>query len=347
MRKAFRTILVLAVMPLLSVSCAKSASEAKNESAKKYLDAWMQMNYPGINSCANGIYILEDTPGTGRVIKDSSYVFLEYQYLSLEGTIQSYTDAETAKKLGDYAPSVYYGPEVLELVKGSVSQGLIDAILGGKNCPAMKVGGSRKVLIPGWLTSTSDFYNSEKEYIDNVTGSNFILNFKVVDACDNIITYQIQNIKEYLANVRKASVDSTGYGFYYKKLASKGIKYDTLKFSSDTSIYINYTGRLLNGQVFDTTIKDTAKVWNIYTDGKDYAPVKINWASEKEKITMGEDGSSVITGFARTLWQMHPYEKGFGVFTSYYGYGTSGSGLSIPGFAPLEFEIEIVDDPNK
>ena len=60
---------------------------------------------------------------------------------------------------------------------------------------------------------------------------------------------------------------------------------------------------------------------------------------------MGSDKTTVIGGFALTLWQMRPMEKGVGVFYSNYGYQYSGSGSSIPGYAPLIFEIEIVEKP--
>ena len=60
---------------------------------------------------------------------------------------------------------------------------------------------------------------------------------------------------------------------------------------------------------------------------------------------MGDDESAVIGGFALTLAQMHPMEKGIGVFTSDYGYSYSGSGSSIPPYASLIFEIEIVAKP--
>ena len=141
--------------------------------------------------------------------------------------------------------------------------------------------------------------------------------------------------------------DSTSYGFYYQQLKEPA---DTHSFKADTSIYINYTGRLLNGQVFDTTIADTAKVHNIYSSSNTYSPVKITWGESYTDLTMTASGSSssssIISGFQKTLWEMrHPYEKGVGMFFSSYGYGSSGSGNTIPSFSPLVFEIEIVDKP--
>ena len=62
---------------------------------------------------------------------------------------------------------------------------------------------------------------------------------------------------------------------------------------------------------------------------------------------MGDSSSSssLIGGFQKTLWKMRHYEKGVGLFYSLYGYGYSGSGKKIPSFAPLMFEVEIVDKP--
>ena len=40
-------------------------------------------------------------------------------------------------------------------------------------------------------------------------------------------------------------------------------------------------------------------------------------------------------------------EKGIGIFYSPLGYGHSGSGTSIPSYAPLIFEIEIVKSEDK
>ena len=60
---------------------------------------------------------------------------------------------------------------------------------------------------------------------------------------------------------------------------------------------------------------------------------------------MGSGSSSVISGFSLTLWQMKPMEKGIGIFYSPLGYGYNGSEPAIPPYAPLIFEIEIVEKP--
>ena len=136
--------------------------------------------------------------------------------------------------------------------------------------------------------------------------------------------------------------DSLQLGFYYKQLAAPT---DTTSFAKDSTIYINYTGRLLNGLVFDTTDERIAKDNGLYSASKEYAPVSVKWAEKAEDIKLG--GSSVIPGFALTLWQMRSFEKGVGIFYSSLGYSYSGSGASIPGYAPLIFEIEIVAKPKE
>ena len=136
--------------------------------------------------------------------------------------------------------------------------------------------------------------------------------------------------------------DTLQAGFFYKQLVAPS---DTTTFKNDTTVYINYTGKLLNGLVFDTNIKRVAQDNGLYSPSKTYGPVKITWGEKYSEITMGSENSSVIGGFALTLWQMRAMEKGVGVFWSALGYSYSGSGASIPPYSPLIFEIELVAEP--
>ena len=140
--------------------------------------------------------------------------------------------------------------------------------------------------------------------------------------------------------------DTTGvaYGMFYKTL--EGIE-EEKAFEEDTTIYINYTGKLLNGLIFDTNVERIAKDNHVYSASRTYGPTAVQWGEDWSDITL--DGSEVIGGFSRTLWQMGKLRKGskgVGIFYSELGYGYSGSS-NIPGYAPLIFEIEFVDKPEE
>lgn len=329
------------ILCVAAAGCAKTVSTGPNEAGRRYFDAWMEVNHPGVNPTGLGIYVLEEEEGTGEVVKKDGYAYADYVITDLEGNISSYTSKETAKQLGAYDTTAYYGPKVLTTIENTIPAGLADAILG------MKAGGRKKVIIPGWLM-TYLTYESKEDYLKyESTGSNTIYDIRIADFTEDIDKYQISQIGDYLAENSKVfggmtAADSVSYGFYYKQLEAPS-SLDSLK--KDTTVYINYTGRLLNGLVFDTTIEKVAKDNGIYSASRTYEPTQINWAEEPGKITMGSSKSSAIDGFTNTLWQMRADEKGIGVFYSPLGYGYSGKGSSIPAYAPLVFEIELVAKP--
>ena len=349
---------------LSATNCARQAPVGPNDSTKRYLDAWMQVNNINVEPSGLGIYVLEDKPGTGIEVAKEGLAFLDYTTYDLEGHIVNYTSAEVAMKLGEYdydSYTSYYGPEFLSTYDGNIYAGIAEMLIG------MKAGGQRKAIIPSWLFSYKQ-YDSESKYLkESTSGSTLIYDITVKDFTTDINAWEIDSIGRFFSNdkilidgipVNKlftnengstmTEADSVKKGFYYKQLKAP---IDTAAFVSDTTIYINYTGRLLNGQVFDTTIEDVAKDYNIYSDSKTYEPVQINWSDDENKdhtgITMGTGESDVIDGFAYTLWQMRAMEKGIGVFYSSMGYSSSGSGSIIPSYAPLIFEIEIVAAPEE
>lgn len=356
MKNIFSTALYIAAAVLLA-GCAKNVIPGPNDANKRYLEAWMQLNHPDKQPQGLGIYVLDGKDGDGVEVNDNGFVLVDYRITDLEGNISSYTDAEAAKQLGDYSETNYYGPKFWTTYKTTIQAGLGNALYG------LKTGSYRKVLVPSWLMTAKQF-DSEQGYLDyedeesTTTYSNTIYEFTVVDFTEDIQKWQIDSIGRFFSNesvkidgkpAKEAfggmtAADSVSTGFYYRQLTAPA---DTAAFSSDTTIYINYTGKLLNGQVFDTSIERVAKDNGLYSASRTYGPVQINWAEEWDKITMGSGKSDIIGGFALTLWQMRAMEKGVGVFYSNYGYTYSGSGSTIPGYAPLIFEIEIVAKPEE
>lgn len=348
MNKTFSIVLSIAAA-LCVFSCAKVQQTGANEAERRYFDAWLHLNHPNLTPSGLGIYILEEKEGNGATVTDSGCAFVDYTITDLEGNITNYTEKETAKQMGTYDTTTFYGPETWftsASEETSILQaGIRDALLGLNGGSPMKVGGSKKFIIPSWLMSYK-VYETAEEYLEQSTdGSASIYEIKVVDFTDSIYNWEIEQIGKYLAanqGIYKGmtAADSLRQGFYYKELAAPTVA-DTL--SADTTIYVNYTGKLLNGLVFDTSIEKVAKDNGLYKAGTSYGPVPVKLASDYSEIKL--NGSTVIDGFALTIKQMGEDEKGIGIFWSKLGYQSSGSGASIPGYAPLIFEIELTAKP--
>jgi len=337
MKRFFTYAIAVLVLAFSCISCAKKVSSATYTDAKRFLEAWMHVNYPGVEANEDGIYIINDTPGSGTEVIDSDYVFISMRVYDIPGrSLIEYSDEEAAKQLGTYVESHFYGDQIKYIAEESLSVGVENAIKD------MRIGGSRTVVIPRWM-NTSTRRDSIEEYLAASDGgtADYIYEITINDAVDSLLAWQMNSLDKFIAKYRpKAECTYNVRGFKYYQVQEPT---DTTSFPSDTTVYINYIGRLPNGQVFDTTIADTAKVYNIYSATKTYEPSKVTWGEESTDIQLG--GSTVITGFSSTLWQMRPYEKGIGVFSSDFGYGSSGSGSTIPAYYPLIFEIEIVDKP--
>ncbi|MBP5547945.1 MAG: FKBP-type peptidyl-prolyl cis-trans isomerase [Bacteroidales bacterium] len=97
------------------------------------------------------------------------------------------------------------------------------------------------------------------------------------------------------------------------------------------NVAINYTGRLLNGKVFDTSIESIAKQNGIYDAERKYAPLS---------YTVGQ--MSLIRGWQKGIINQPAGSKLTLIIPSSMGYGPQGAGDLIPPNSPLIFDIEIV-----
>ena len=355
MKRIYRlSILAAAVMSL--ISCAKSVVEGQGEAKKRAFDAWLSVNAPEAERAGRGIYVLPEytTEGTGETVEADGFAIIQYVTRSLDGTISDFTDKRYAEQLGIYDHASYYGAVVQTTTAETIRAGVADAIIG------MKVGEKKKFIVPSWLMSYSNF-DTEQEYLDSDTEfSSAIYEIEIVDFTKNINDWQFDRMVEcinqpdfYDGAFGTIEVkDSTSFGLYFAPIVEVE---SNEEFPDDTTIYINYTGKLLDlpkyygdGLVFDTTIENLAKDHYIYSDSKTYGPVAVKWGSTHSEITLS--GSTVVSGFSQTIWNMinkssdTKATKAVGVFYSELGYGYTGSG-SIPSYAPLVFEIEIVEKP--
>lgn len=99
------------------------------------------------------------------------------------------------------------------------------------------------------------------------------------------------------------------------------------------SLMVDYTGYLLDGTVFDTSIEQVARDNNVHNPNRDYAPFP---------IVLGY--SDVIGGWHIALSQMKEGEKATVLIPSIYGYGPRGSSNgAIRPNTVLAFDLELVE----
>ena len=347
-----KTVIIFTTLLCLA-ACGRTVTTSKHEADKRSFDAWVTVykeQHPEYlwKQTTLGSWILEDIPGTGELItgtEDTVYVLANHTIRNTSDKITSTSVAKVAQQLGTYDEVRYYGPTVW-YHNGSYA-GLEEMING------MRDGGRRKVAIPGWLLTYKRYGSPEKYLNDSTTNSPVIYDIELVEHFRNTNEWELDSIGRYLArNYSKyfgktpaaARADSSGaHGFYYASLQAPTSK-EALK---DTVVYINYTGRLLNGKVFDTTIRDIAIDNGLYKSSSTYKPVAIRYGTSLSDIKMGDgEGTAVKEGFARIMNCMKAGEKGIGFFYSPLGYSTSGSGNKIPPYSPLCFEVELVKNPN-
>ncbi len=136
-----------------------------------------------------------------------------------------------------------------------------------------------------------------------------------------------QLITEYLAK-HHIEASSTDSGLFYiidqKSDASPVLKGQTIK--------VDYTGRLLDGTIFDTSCEEVAKANNLYDAKRSYKPIEFEVGTGK-----------VIKGWDEGLLLLKKGEKARFFIPSSLAYGKNGIRGAIPQDAVLFFEVRVVD----
>jgi FKBP-type peptidyl-prolyl cis-trans isomerase FkpA len=134
-------------------------------------------------------------------------------------------------------------------------------------------------------------------------------------------------IKQYIAH-QKLTVTQTADSLDYQ-ITQQGT--GPTPAVGDT-VVVNYTGRLLNGKVFDSSIKDTVVKNKMPTD-----PMRQFKAIH---IPVGE--KRVIPGWDEGLMLLNKGSKATLVIPSSLAYGERGVSIIGP-FTPIAFDVEIID----
>lgn len=340
MRINIKSVLALTAGVLVCFACAKEKEESQRSIQEKVLDAYIAMNCPTAQKLPSGLTIIEKTPGTGRLAEAGDGVYIHYSTYSLDGVCQSTTDSVEARMLGTYTPENYYGPSVFVVGVYGVTVGISELL------KQVGTGGSVTAIIPPWLTSYGGSGSTGQQSTINT-----IYKVRMGHIIDNLIKFQADSLDRYSAKNYTPKIDSLSYGYYFRNFThTNGIDAaDTVKAS--TSVNVWYVGRLLDGYIFDTNIRDTAKKYGIYDASAGYEPLKVTMEASYQDMSSSAGGSadkgdggkgSLVSGFARALKKMTIKDNAVTFFMSGFGYGSSGtmsSGKGVPEYAMLRFDI--------
>ena len=337
-----RTVIFFTAALCLLWGCAKKDNSTTGTQAQEYLNLWLSQCHPGVTASSTGVYILEEEVGSGSAWNSETPISLLLTTIrGLGGVITATGHEEYAKQLGTYVEGNYYGPVVTYTQNGYAG---VEALLTG-----MRIGGTRTAVVPAWLLTT-ERYSSQKEYLEACTNStHLIYTITLAGQASDITKWEQNSVEEYIQRNLGSTVQVASFNddtkedklFWFGSNAASA-QQGQEAIGSGKKYKLNYTGRLLNGQVFDTSIEKVAKDNGIYDSSRTYAPVTITTADSYENFAL--DGStSIVDGFKGALSLMkYVGEQATVLFTSALGYSTTGRGSTIPPYAPLRFDLEIV-----
>lgn len=133
-------------------------------------------------------------------------------------------------------------------------------------------------------------------------------------------------IKKYISD-NKLTVSSTASGLNYI-ITTPG---DNIKPAVGDTVVANYTGKFLNGKVFDTSLQDVATKSKIAQPGRPYTPMRVAVGAH-----------AIIPGLDEGLMLLSKGAKATFIIPSSLGYGEQGGG-PIPPSSTLVFDIEVVN----
>jgi FKBP-type peptidyl-prolyl cis-trans isomerase len=335
MKKSLSFTLIGAVVAAMLASCEVAPVDDATSQQKTVRDAWVRVNYGKdyVALTESGIYILEETPGTGAKVKDSTYCFVHYSTRSLDGTYLTTSDPEVAKRnLGTYSDTLYWCPEIWRIASYTENDGVRELL------SMMKTGGKLKAIVAPELSAITypkDMHvitqTSIKEFKENT-----IYEISLEKTVDDITKYEIDLLEAY-ADKYWNGLDSTLRGYYFKKLKENPAEGDTLYDGASVDVY--YSGHIIDGItdnfLFDTNVADTARIYRKYNKDKQYNALSVTFKKDPEESI---SSNSLVDGFARAMSEFKYGEEGVVFFSSGFGYKDEGSG-EIPAYCPLVFYI--------
>ncbi len=202
--------------------------------------------------------------------------------------------------------------------------------------PLLTLGDSILVKIPA-DSVFKGHENSRPPFFPAGSYFNFYMKIVKVQSLNDAIAERNAELEKIKAN---ESVDANKYITSNKlvmKTTPSGLKYVVFKLSTKPkpragdTVLVNYTGHLLNGQVFDTSVASVAENAGLLQEGRTYEPIS---------FVLGT--GQVIKGWDEGILLLNTGAKAKFVIPSSLAYGDQGQGDTIPPYSTLVFDVELV-----
>ena len=308
---------------LLNAETMEERQKAEMEKAEKFkseepgkIQAYIAKNKVTVAPSDSGVYVITQNPGTGRSIQKTDFVKINLTVSSIEG-----------KKI--FSTLDRNQPITFEYGQPFDTKGFDEAI--GK----MKKGSKATVVVPSKMGFGAKG-RKDQTGADIITPySPVVYDIEVLDlktkaenekaqkeeaaaakkAADEAMAKEPVLIQQYVKD-NNITAKPTANGLYYvEKVKGKG----PVAKAGD-KVKVHYTGKLLNGKVFDSSLTRQ--------------PV------QPYEFTLGQ--GQVIPGWDEGIALMSAGGKATLIIPSKLAYGGQSQGNDIPAYSPLVFDVELV-----
>ena len=274
------------------------------------LTVYLSGNYPDLQPTESGLFIVQEKKGKGKIPKEGDWIHFDFKVSVLNGA--TLYDSEKAGR-----------PMDLEKGKPFDTKGFDEAL------NTMRVGDELTVIVPSKLAykemgrrgmidpySTLIYWVRMNSVTSKAQHEKELAQKKATE--EKIAKNQMNQEKETIANYIKenhVTVEPTASGLYYIETA-EGTGVQPV---AGDKVKVHYNGTLLDGTKFDSS----------YDRGEPFG------------FTLGKH--QVIEGWDEGIALMKEGGKATFIVPSSIAYGASARGNVIHAYAPLKFEVELVE----
>lgn len=264
---------------------------------------------------SNIIYKVEKINPTGQQVEENSLIFGAFSIAFNDSIVMNGLNRKSLKE------PVFLVSKQNNMFKGDLMDGLLLMRSGEEYTFAFPKDSMAKIQrfpegFEGWV-----YYRVR---VDSVCSYDIFMKEKQMQA-DSLKKIEQERISSYLEENNWENKDIEG--IYYKELV-KGVGE---KAKNGDKVKVNYTGQLLDGKVFDSSLEDVAKENGLYNPARKYEPIE---------FTLG--AGQMIRGFEIAARQMSKGTRAMVLIPSSLAYGNRDMGTISP-YSPLVFTMELVE----